>query len=229
VGKVIHGVCFPCFACTVMGRFYYAVDNRVAEVHIGACHIYFGTQHHLSFFYFSGVHLLEQFECLLYRAVAVRAFYTRLGGRAFLCGNHFGALFVYISFSFLDETDGEVPQLLEVVGCIIFISPLESEPLDIFLDGFHIFHVFFGRVGVVETQVTYSTIACGYPKIQANGLGMTDVEITVGLRRETGLDFSSVFTFLQVVLYCLFDEVQTSLFCSFCSVHFSHSDINFTL
>ena len=100
----------------------------------------------------------------------------------------------YISFSFLDETDGEVPQLLEVVGCIIFISPLESEPLDIFLDGFHIFHVFFGRVGVVETQVTYSTIACGYPKIQANGLGMTDVEITVGLRRETGLDFSSVFT-----------------------------------
>ena len=119
--------------------------------------------------------------------------------------------------------------MLEVVGCIIFVSPLESEPLDVLLDGFHVFHIFFGRVGVVKTQVTYATIACSYPEIQTDGFGMTDVQVAVRLGRKAGLYFPSVFTFSQVVLNCLFNEVQTFLLCSFCSVHFSHCDINFTL
>lgn len=98
--------------------------------------------------------------------------------------------------SFLNQTDGEVPKLLEIIRCIIFVSPLESKPLDVFLDGFYIFHIFLGGVGVIKTQVAYAAVALGNSEVQADGLCMSDVQVSVGLRRETGLYSSAVFTFL---------------------------------
>ena len=198
------------------------VDNRVAEVHVWASHVNLGTEHHLAFFDFAGIHLFEESQAFFYRTVAVRAFSTRLGRRPLLRGDVFRRLFVDISLAFLDKLDGEVPQLLEIIGCIIFISPLEAEPLDIFLDGFYVFHVFLGRVSVVETEITYSTITGCNTKIQANSLGVSDMEIAVWFWRETGLYSISILTFAEVFLYGLFNEVQTLLFCNFVCVHFSH-------
>ena len=109
VCEVIHGVCFPGFACTVVRSLYHTINNRVAEVHVGACHVYFGTEHHFAFFYITAVHFVEQFQAFLDGTVAVRALGSGLGGSAFLCRDLFGVLFVYISLSFLYQIDGEIP------------------------------------------------------------------------------------------------------------------------
>ena len=109
VSEVVHRVSFPGSTRTVVRMFHHAIDNRVAEVHVGTCHVNFGTEHHGAFLYLAGIHLLEQFECFLDGAVTVRAFHTGLGRSAFLSGNLLGCLLVDICFAFFDEADGEVP------------------------------------------------------------------------------------------------------------------------
>ena len=109
VREVIHRVGFPCSAGTVMRVFHHTINNRVAEVHIRVGHIDFGAKHHSALFNLSTIHFLEKFETFFNRTVAVRAFHTRLGRSAFLLRDLFGALFVDICFTFLNQTDGEVP------------------------------------------------------------------------------------------------------------------------
>ena len=175
VGEVIHRVCLPRVTRAVVRSLHHTVDNRVAEVHVRACHVNLGTEHHLAFLYLAGVHLLEQVEAFFHGAVAVRAFRSRLGRRTLLRRYLFRGLFVHIRFPFLDEADGEVPQLLEVIGRIIFISPLESQPLDVFLDRFYVFHVFLRGVGIIEAQVAYASVFLGDAEVHADGFGMSDV------------------------------------------------------
>ena len=171
----------------------------------------------------AAVHLLEEFQVFLDGAVAVGAFHTRLGGRTLLFGYLFGCLFVNVGFTLFDEADGEVPELLEVVGRIVFVAPLVSQPLDVFLDGFHVFHVFLRGIGVVEAQVAHATVSGGNAEVEADGLGVSYVQVAVGLGREACLYSSSVLAFLQVVLYNLLNEVQAFLFACFFAFHFCHN------
>jgi hypothetical protein len=52
---------------------------------------------------------------------------------------------------------------------------------------------------------------------------MADVKIAVGLGRETRLHFSTIFTFFQVFLYCLFNKVQAFLFACFFVFNICHN------
>ena len=63
-------------------------------------------------------------------------------------------------------------------------------------------------------------------KVQANGLGVADVQVAVGFGREAGLYPAVVLALLQVVLYYLFDEVQALLFaCRLFGFHFCHNAV----
>ena len=90
-------------------------------------------------------------------------------------------------------------------------------------DSFYIFHIFLGRVCVVETKVTYTAVFFCDAEIKANSFGMADVKIAVGLGRETRLHFSTIFTFFQVFLYCLFNKVQAFLFACFFVFNICHN------
>ena len=151
VGEVVHRISFPSGARTMVRMLHYTVDDGVAEVHVGACHVYLGAEHHGTFLNLTAVHLLEQIQCFFDRTVAVGTFHTGLGGSSFLGGNLLGSLFVDVCLALFDEADSEVPQLLEIVGSVIFVTPFVAQPLDVFLDGFYIFHIFFGGIGVIET------------------------------------------------------------------------------
>ena len=70
-----------------------------------------------------------------------------------------------------------------------------SDPSDIALDGLYVFGVFFGRVGVVETQVTNTVVFLGNTEVQADRLDVTDMQVTVRLRRETRLNTTVVHSF----------------------------------
>ena len=225
VGEVIHGIGFPFRTRAVVRMFHYTIDDGVAEVHVGVGHVYLGAQHHGTFFYLATVHLLEQLQIFFNRAVAVRTFRTRLGRCTFLCRYFFRRLFVDVSLAFLDEADGKVPKLLEIIRCIIFVAPLVAQPLDILLDGFYVFHVFLRGVGVVETQVAYASVSGCDAEIKADGLGMSDVQVSVRLRREACLHSASIFTVAQVVFYNLLNEVQAFLFACFFVFQFCHTSL----
>ena len=83
------------------------------------------------------------------------------------------------------ELDGIFIDLIEIIGGVkFFIMPIKTQPLDILADGVDIFHVFLGRIGVIEAKVTCPVMFKRNPEIETDGFRMPDMEIAVWLRRE---------------------------------------------
>ena len=102
------------------------------------------------------------------------------------------------------------------------MSPLESEPLDVVEDVLYVFRVLLGGIGIIETEVADTAELLSGSEVHADGFGVSDMEVSVGLRRETGLYASVVLTFLEVFSNELFHEAQASLllFLVFFNFHF---------
>ena len=79
-------------------------------------------------------------------------------------------------------------ELAEVVGGVAEALPLEAEPADVFLDGVDVLLLFFFGIGVVEAQVGFAAELVGEAEIEADGLGVADVEVAVGLGWKARLD-----------------------------------------
>ena len=67
-------------------------------------------------------------------------------------------------------------------------APVEAEPAHVRLDGVDIELLLLERVGVVEAQMAAPAELRRDAEIQADRLGVADMEIAVGLGRETGDD-----------------------------------------
>ena len=87
-------------------------------------------------------------------------------------------------------------------------APIETEPVHVALDGVDIFLGFLGRVGVVVAQIAMAAELVGDAEIEANRLGVADMQVAVRLRRKTRDD-----AFLpprkQVFLDDITDEIRS--------------------
>ena len=110
-----------------------------------------------------------------------------------------------------DQLFGELIQTLEVVRSIVDIAPVEAEPLDILTDSIDVLDVFLRGVCIVEAEVTHPTVVLCDTEVHADGLGVPDVEIAVGLWWEARLDASIILPGTKVALDDLLDEVQALL------------------
>jgi hypothetical protein len=88
----------------------------------------------------------------------------------------------------MERLQGPVVELREVVGCVAEAIPLEAQPADVGHDGIDVLLLLFFRVRVVEAQVGLAAEFVGQTKVDADGLGVADVEVAVGLGRKAGLD-----------------------------------------
>ena len=100
-------------------------------------------------------------------------------------------LVVDIGLAGADQMFRPFVELLEIVGRVIeMFSPVEAEPAHVALDGVDIFLLLLGRVGVVEAQMAAAGKFLGHAEIQADRLGVADMQIAVRLGRKAGDDFS---------------------------------------
>ena len=206
VGVVVHGVDAPFVSGAVMMRKLDAVQQRVPEHHVGVSHVNLGAQHLLSFGILPGLHFPEELQILLHGAVPPGA-----GGAGLVHGSAVHAdlllrLVVHIGQTPLDEVLGPLIQLVEIVGCIQLLLPLEAQPLDILLDGVHVLGVFLGGVGVVVAEVGFATVFLCQTEVEADALGVAQVQVTVGFRRETG-HHGIYLTLGQVFFYDFFEKI----------------------
>ena len=220
VGVVVHGVDAPAVAGAVVVGMEDAVHDGVAEHHVWVGHVDFGAQHLGAVGEFAGAHAAEEVEVFLDRAVAVGAVLARRGDGAASLANLVEGLVVDIGQSFLYQELGPLVELLEVVGGVVLLGPVEAQPMDVLLDGVDIFGVFLHGVGVVETEVGFAAVFLCQSEINAYRFGMTDVQVAVGFGRETGLD-GCVFAFVQALLDDFFKKIQ--LPCG--SVGFFHNEL----
>ena len=185
--KIIHRIHLPFASGTVMFFVDDSVYDRIAEVHIGIGHIDFGTQYHSTFRNLAGVHFLKQSKTFFNRSVAIRAGRTRLSRCTLLRCNLFACLFINVGFAFFNQTNGKIPKLLKIVRSMINVAPFESQPFNVFLDGFYIFGIFLLGVGIVKSQVADATKFLRSSEVHANSFGMSNVQVAVRFRRESGL------------------------------------------
>jgi hypothetical protein len=86
-----------------------------------------------------------------------------------------------------DQVLGPRVELLEIVRCVVEVRP-QSKPSQrtSLLDGIDKFLLLFGGIGVIEAQMTAAAEFLRDAEIEANRLGVTDVQIPVRLRRKPG-------------------------------------------
>ncbi|OIQ70774.1 hypothetical protein GALL_476120 [mine drainage metagenome] len=193
MGEGVHRVDAPVAAgAMVMGK-PNAVDRRIAQIDVRRRHVDFRAQHHAAFRVLPVTHLLEAMQVVGGRAVAPRTVHPRLGERATVAAHVVGVLLIHVSQTVFDQRAGATVHEVEVVAGIIQMRdpvgfPVESQPAHRVQNGIDVFLVFLFRVGVVEAQVADATIVLRQTEVQADALGMADMQITVRLGRKAGAD-----------------------------------------
>ena len=87
---------------------------------------------------------------------------------------------VYVGVALVHELQGVGVELIEVIGGEVqTIFPVESQPPDIPLDPLYEVHVLRLWIRVVEPEVAQAAILFRHPEIQADRLGVADMEIAV--------------------------------------------------
>ena len=211
VGEVVGRVDAPGITGARVLGMQDAIEHRVAQVHVARGHVDLGAQHPRAVGKGAGAHLPEKLKALGRRAVAIGAALAGLGQRAPVCADLIGREVVDIGLALLDQVLGPCVELLEVVrGEVGHGAPIEAEPAHVLLDRLDVGHLLLGRVGVVETQVAAPAEVLGDAEIEAERLGMADVQIAVGLRREAG-DYALRPPGRQVFANDVADEIARAL------------------
>ena len=164
------------------------VDDRVAHIEVAGREVDLGAQRHAAVFKFAGFHPPEQLQVFRNRAVAVRA-----GGRVRQVAAVFvhlvGRQLAHIGQPFADQLHGKFIHLREVGRRVEKpVVPGEAQPFDVFLDGVHVLHVLFGRVGVVHPQVAQAAEPLRRAEVDVDRFQVADVQVAVRLRRKTRVD-----------------------------------------
>ena len=100
----------------------------------------------------------------------------------------FGGEVVDVGFARLNELQSPLVELAEVVGGVAEALPLEAEPAHVGHDGVDVLLLFLFGIGVVEAQVGFAAELVGETEVDADGLGVADVQVAVGLGRKARLD-----------------------------------------
>ncbi len=205
MGEVVVRIDAPLVAGLVVMRVTDAIHDRVAQVHVRRGHVDLRPQHARAVGEFTGLHAREQVEVFLNRTVTERAVLARFGQAATVFLGLLRGKVVDVGLAGLDQLDGPVVQLIEILrGVAHFTGPFEAQPFDVAFDGVDVFLIFLGRVGVVKTQVRDAAELLGQAEVDADRLGVADVQVAVGLRREASHDLGV----LARVQVCLDDRPQ---------------------
>ena len=188
VGEVVHGVDAPLVPLAVVVHVVDAVEHRVAHVEVAAGQIDPGPQGHGPVGELAGTHPGEEVQRLLDGPVAE----GRAGGGVHVAAvllKLLGGQLAHVGQALFDELHGVLVHLLKVVGGEEeAAAPVVAQPVDVLLDGLHVLHVLLGGVGVVHAQVAQAAVLLGGAEVHEDRLGMADVQVAVGLRREPGVD-----------------------------------------
>ena len=166
-----------------------AIDGRIAQVDVRRRHVDLRPQHVRAIGKLAVAHAGEQVEVLGHAARAMGAVRARFGQRAAIGAHFLGALAIDIGVAVLDQRRGAAVHRIEVVrGEIQVRAPVETQPPHRVDDRIDVLLFFARRIGVVEAQMAGATELPRQAEVQADRLGVPDVQEPVGFRRKTRAD-----------------------------------------
>jgi len=165
-----------------------AVDDRVAHVEVAGGKVDLGAKRLAALGEFAVFHALEQVEILLDRTIAVGRD-SGLADIAAVFPRLLRRQVADIREALFDQLHGVFIVLFKIIRAVEkAVAPVEAQPVDILLDGVHIFGVLLGRIGVVHAEVAQAAEFFSRAEIDGQRLAVADVQIAVRLRRKTGVD-----------------------------------------
>ena len=210
---VVHRVDGPGVAGAMVVRLADPVQDRVTHVDVGRGHVDPRTQHHRTIGVLSRTHFPEQAQVLFHRAVTERRVAARLGQRAPVLADLVAGLAVHVGVAGLDQLQRDLVEGLEVVAGVVEVAlaigkgPVEAQPAHRIDDRVDVLLVFLLGVGVVEAQVAAPAVIGRQLEVQADRLGVPDVQEAVGLGRKARADAR------RIRLACTLDVSRAGLAC----------------
>ena len=184
---VVRRIDLPFVARLVMVRMPDAIHRGVAQIDVRRGHVDLRAQHARTFRQLAAPHLLEQRQVLLDRTIAIRAVLAGLRQRAAIRARLIGREMADVGLALLDQMHRPFMELIEIAGGeahrAVHVVP---EPAHIPLDRLDVLVFLFFGVGIVEAQIADAAELARHGEIQANRLGMTDVQIAIRLGRKAG-------------------------------------------
>ena len=182
--EVVHRIDAPIVARAVVMAAQYAVERGIAHQHVGRGHVDLGAQNARAIRELALAHALKEVEIFLDAAVAVGAVDAGPGERAAVFAHFLAGLIVHIGYALADEAAGDLIELLKEVGGEMQFVPGKAQPFDVVLYVFDEHRVLLGGVGVVKAQVALAAVFFRDAEVDAQGLGVADVQKAVRLGRE---------------------------------------------
>ena len=117
-----------------------------------------------------------------------------------------------IGLAFLDEFDGPIVELLEVVGCVEEpVAEIAAQPFHILDDRIDVLCLFLRGIGVVEAQVALAAELLGEAEVEHDALGVADVQVAIGFRRKARVNTSAMFAARSVGENQVANEIRTGV------------------
>ena len=193
----------------------HTINNRVSHVDIGGSHIYFCTKNLFSVRIFTGLHLLKQSHIFFDGTISGRILLAGLFKGASVLFDFLRTQIGYISLSLLNQLHCTLIHLSKIVGCKEqSVLPIRAEPLNIRKDGLHKFRLFLCGVCIIKSHVELTAIFFRQTVVQQNTFGMPDMQIAIGLRRETGVN-GVIHALCQILINRCLNKIS-----GFCFAHF---------
>ena len=192
MGEIVSRINAPLGAGVMVCDVPDAIQNGITQPHVRRLHVDLRAQAAGTVGEFTRFHPREQVEILVDGAVAK---WSILSEPAILVG-FFGRHVADVGFAFAHELKREFIELIEIIRsekgntlrfkAEVFIGPAVDQPADVGHDGVDELDFLFGRIGVVHPHVANAAKLARDSEIEADRLGVADVQISVRLGRETG-------------------------------------------
>ena len=188
MGKIIHREDAPLRTLTVVIDIANAVNDRITHIKIAARKVDLRAERHFPFRDLTVFHLLEERQVLLDRPVTVRRSCRHTDITA-VSLELLGGQLADIGKPLLDQLHRVLIVFFKIVGAVEeTVTPVKAKPVNILHDRFDVFGIFLGRVSIIHPQIAQTAELFSHPEINAQCLAVTDMQISVGFRRETGMD-----------------------------------------
>ena len=207
VREIVGRIYAPAVAGAGMRGMEDAVEHGIAKVDVSRGHVDARAQDPRAFGELARAHAPEQVEILLDGAPAPGAFRAGLGQGSARRADLVRGKVVDIGVAVPDQVLGPLVEPLEIVrGVARFAVPFESEPAHVLQYGVDVFLALAQWVGVVEPEVAAPAELRRHAEIDADRLGVADMEMAVGLGRKAR-DDGAMAARRQILANPLADEV----------------------
>jgi len=187
MGEIIHGIDDPVPAPPVMRFPLDTVDYGITHDYVGGGHIDLGSKDTRPIGEFPRSHAGEKIQVFFHGTIAPGTFTAGFREGAPVLADLLGIEVAHVCLTPFYELHREIIEGLEIIGCKVqAVPPIETEPLHVSDDGFDVFHGLSCGIGVIHPKVASTAVLGRYAEIETYRLGMTYMEITVGLWWKTG-------------------------------------------